>query len=146
MDLFLTNMQFFTSQYVNWWTGVVWIIVMFLSSVWTLILTAPIHWWASDAIPNCVKHLSLCISLSTIPMLETSNSIYFQQSAWSFLSDYSFMHGFWIWEILKMVKQNPQQKANSFLKAKKQKQMSHGAKMTWISIWTFLLLDYSWTN
>ncbi len=28
---------------INWWTGVVWIIVMFLSAVWTLILTAPIH-------------------------------------------------------------------------------------------------------
>ncbi len=28
---------------VNCWTGVVWIIVMFLSAVWSLILTAPIH-------------------------------------------------------------------------------------------------------
>ncbi len=27
----------------NWWTGFMWIIVMFLSVVWTLILTAPIH-------------------------------------------------------------------------------------------------------
>ncbi len=43
MDFFLTNMQLFTSQDVNSWTGVVWIIVMFLSAVWTLILTAPIH-------------------------------------------------------------------------------------------------------
>ncbi len=43
MDLFLTNMQLFTSQDIKWWTGVVWIIVMFLSAVWTLILTAPIH-------------------------------------------------------------------------------------------------------
>ncbi len=42
MDLFLTNTQQFTSQ-INCWTGVVWIIVMFLSDVWTLILTAPIH-------------------------------------------------------------------------------------------------------
>ncbi len=36
----------FSSQDVNWWTGVVritWIIVMFLPTVWTLILTAPIH-------------------------------------------------------------------------------------------------------
>ncbi len=57
MNLFLTNMQLFTSHDVNWWTGVVWItlriIVMFLSAVWTLILTAPIHcigtnWGASD--------------------------------------------------------------------------------------------------
>ncbi len=29
MDLFLTNMQLFTLQDVNRWTGVVWIIVMF---------------------------------------------------------------------------------------------------------------------
>ncbi len=28
---------------MNCWTGVVWIIVMFLSAVWALILTAPIH-------------------------------------------------------------------------------------------------------
>ncbi len=53
MNFFLTNMQLFTSHDVNWWTGVVWIIVRFLSAVWTLILTAPIHcigtnWGASD--------------------------------------------------------------------------------------------------
>ncbi len=45
--LFLTNTQLLTSHDVNWWTGVewfyLWIIVMFLSAVWTLILTAPIH-------------------------------------------------------------------------------------------------------
>ncbi len=40
---YLKNMQLFTSQDVDWWTGVAWIIVMFLSSVWTLSLTAPIH-------------------------------------------------------------------------------------------------------
>ncbi len=47
LDLF----HLLSSPDVNWWTGVVWIIVMFLSSVWTLILTAPIHfhWWDSDA-------------------------------------------------------------------------------------------------
>ncbi len=49
MDSFLTNMQLFTSQDINLCTGVVWIIVI-LSAVWTLILTAPIHcivskWW-----------------------------------------------------------------------------------------------------
>ncbi len=43
MDLFPTNMQILASQDINWWVGVVWIIVMFLSGVWTLILTAPIH-------------------------------------------------------------------------------------------------------
>ncbi len=45
LDLF----QLLSSQDVNWWTGVVWIIVMFLSAVWTLILTAPIHCRASIA-------------------------------------------------------------------------------------------------
>ncbi len=47
MDLFHTNMPFLTSQDINRWTGVVWIIVMFLSAVWTLILTAPIHYRGS---------------------------------------------------------------------------------------------------
>ncbi len=41
-------MQLFI-KFINWWTGVVWIIVMFLSAVWTLILTAPIHCRASIA-------------------------------------------------------------------------------------------------
>ncbi len=48
MDLFLTNTQTFSSQDINWWIEVcvdyLWIIVMFLSAIWTLILTAPIHW------------------------------------------------------------------------------------------------------
>ncbi len=47
MDFFLTNTQLLALHDVNWWTGVVWIIVMFLSVVWTLILTAPIHRRAS---------------------------------------------------------------------------------------------------
>ncbi len=38
-----------TSPDVNWGIGVVWIIVMFLSAVWSLILTAPIHCSASIA-------------------------------------------------------------------------------------------------
>ncbi len=53
-DLFLINAGLYIYIYiyvyvyihiqdVNWWTGVVWIIVMFLSAVWTLILMAPIH-------------------------------------------------------------------------------------------------------
>ncbi len=40
MKNILYIMQLFTR---HWWTGVVWIIAMFLSAVWTLILTAPIH-------------------------------------------------------------------------------------------------------
>ncbi len=50
MYLFITNMQLFDSQDINWWNGVfnyLWIIDMFLSAVWTLILTAPIHWRGS---------------------------------------------------------------------------------------------------
>ncbi len=43
MDLIFTNMQLLSPQDINCWTGVLWIIVMFLSAVWTLILTAPIH-------------------------------------------------------------------------------------------------------
>ncbi len=38
-----SNKQLFTSQDVNWWTGVVWIIAMFLWAVWTLLWTAPIY-------------------------------------------------------------------------------------------------------
>ncbi len=53
MDLFLTNMQILASQDVNWWTGAMWIIVMFISAVWThsdgTHSLQSIHWWASDA-------------------------------------------------------------------------------------------------
>ncbi len=54
MDLF----QLLSSPDVNWWTGVVWIIVMFLSAVWTLILTAPIHCRASIAETVMQRHIS----------------------------------------------------------------------------------------
>ncbi len=44
----------------NWLTGEVWIFVMFLSAVWRLILTAPIHcrgstWWTSNVMLNLSK-------------------------------------------------------------------------------------------
>ncbi len=45
-DLF-TDTQLLSNLDVNWWTGAMWIIVMFLSAVWTLILTAPIHYRGS---------------------------------------------------------------------------------------------------
>ncbi len=48
----LDLLQLLSSQDVNWWTGVVWItcgLLWFLSAVWTLILTAPIHYRASIA-------------------------------------------------------------------------------------------------
>ncbi len=39
IHLFITNIQLFNSQEVNWWTEV----MLFLPAGWTLILTAPIH-------------------------------------------------------------------------------------------------------
>ncbi len=54
LDLF----HLLSSPDVNWWTGVVWIIVMFLSAVWTLILTAPIHCRASIAETLMQRHIS----------------------------------------------------------------------------------------
>ncbi len=55
MDLFLTNMQLFTSQDVNWWTGGVdylWIIVVFYQlfglPFWRHPSLQRIHWLASD--------------------------------------------------------------------------------------------------
>lgn len=43
VDLFFTNIQLLTSQDVYCSTGLLWIVVLFLSFVWTLILMAPIH-------------------------------------------------------------------------------------------------------
>ncbi len=54
LDLF----DLLSSPDVNWWTGVVWIIVMFLSAVWTLILTAPIHIHWSIAETLMLRHIS----------------------------------------------------------------------------------------
>ncbi len=63
LGLFLTNMQLFTSQYVNWWAGVVWFtcgLLWCFYQLFGLILTAPIHcrgsnWWASDGMLNFSK-------------------------------------------------------------------------------------------
>ncbi len=41
------NTQLFSSQNINWWTVVVLIIVLFLLTVWALIMTAPIQCWGS---------------------------------------------------------------------------------------------------
>ncbi len=54
MDLFLKK---HSSQDV---TGVVWIIVLFLSAVWTLILTAPIHCRGSTGEYVMQCYISLC--------------------------------------------------------------------------------------
>ncbi len=65
LDLF----QLLSSPDVNWWTGVVWIIVMFLSAVWTLILTAPIHYRASIAETLIQRHISINLMKQTHPNL-----------------------------------------------------------------------------
>ncbi len=41
--IYIYNIQLFTLKCVHWWAGVMWIIVMFLSAFYTLILTAPIY-------------------------------------------------------------------------------------------------------
>ncbi len=53
MDLFLTNKQLLTSQYVKWWTGVVWITCDVLISCFDSHSDGThslqrIHWWASN--------------------------------------------------------------------------------------------------
>ncbi len=76
LDLF----HLLSSPDVNWWTGVMWIIVMFLS---TLILTAPIHCRASiaETLMQCYTRNKLIYILRTfmfewtIP-LKPSNSHY----------------------------------------------------------------------
>ncbi len=69
MELFLTNSLLFTFQYIKWWTGVVWIIVMLLSAVWTLILTAPIHcrWFIGEQVMEYNRNafLQICFHEGT---------------------------------------------------------------------------------
>uniref|UniRef100_A0A671RCN4 Nucleolar complex protein 3 homolog n=1 Tax=Sinocyclocheilus anshuiensis TaxID=1608454 RepID=A0A671RCN4_9TELE len=59
----------FSLQDVNGWTGVVWVIVMFLSAVWTLILTAPIHCRASIGDKQSVRfqtdYVICCVLVSS---------------------------------------------------------------------------------
>ncbi len=68
MDLFLTSKQLFTDKMLIDGLELVWIIVMFLSAVWTFIpLTAThslqrIHWWASDGM---MKFLQICYDEET---------------------------------------------------------------------------------
>ncbi len=56
-----SNGHHFSLQDVNWWTGVVWIIVMFLSAVWNIILTAPIHCRGSTG--DVILHFSKSVSM-----------------------------------------------------------------------------------
>ncbi len=77
MDLFLTNMQLFVSQDVNWWTGVVWITCVLL---WCFISCLDshsdgthslqmMHWWPS----NVMLHFSKSVLMKK----ETHLHLYF---------------------------------------------------------------------
>ncbi len=95
MDLYCKYMQLVTSQDVNCWNHVdfLWIIVMFLSAVWTLILTAPIHCrihlWASDVVLNVTK-FAKCASfnLVSLPEILLLNS-YFKKKkiCWNYMAE-----------------------------------------------------------
>ncbi len=88
MDMFHANTQFFASQDVNWWTGVcvdyLWIIVMFLSAVWTLILTAPIHCRGSTSQGCNATFLQICCHE------ETNSSTSWITWRWVNFSKFSF--------------------------------------------------------
>ncbi len=76
MDLFFTNTQIFTSQDINLWTGVMWIIVMFLSAVLThsdgTHSLQRIHWWASEETIYIFNGLiSAHFHLINIPLTKT---------------------------------------------------------------------------
>ncbi len=62
MDLFLTNMQIFTSEDITWWTGVVWItygLLCFYQDFHSDGTHSPqgIHLWASDVMVNFSKSI-----------------------------------------------------------------------------------------
>ncbi len=66
---------------MNWWTGVEWIIVRFLSAVWTLILTAPIHCRASIA-ETLIDWSGVDYCEVFISCLDSSDGTHSLQSIW----------------------------------------------------------------
>ncbi len=52
MAFFLKNTQLVASEDMNWWTRVLWIIVMLLSAVWILILMQMLHFSKSFKMKN----------------------------------------------------------------------------------------------
>ncbi len=64
MDLFLTNMQLFTSQDFNWWTGAVWITCGLLWCFYHLFGLSfwrhPLTWWSS----NVMLHFSKSVLMN----------------------------------------------------------------------------------
>ncbi len=83
-DLFLTSTHLLSSQDVNWWTGVVWIIVMFLSAVWALILTAPIHCTASiaETVMQCYISPNLMKKQTHLKQITNSLHDFLHQITW----------------------------------------------------------------
>ncbi len=63
MDLFLTDMQVFTSQDNKWWNGVVWIVMFFISCLDShsdgTHLLQRMHFWASDVMLNLSKSVPM---------------------------------------------------------------------------------------
>lgn len=55
IDLFLTNTQRFTSQNMNWWTEIMWIISGLLWRFFKLFGLQWIHWWGSNVMLNFSK-------------------------------------------------------------------------------------------
>ncbi len=84
-----TNMQVFASQKVKWWTGVVWIIVKFLSAVWTHFdgthSLQRIHWGASDVMLNFSKSF-----------LMKKKLIYILDDLWPWVIKFSANFNFWV--------------------------------------------------
>ncbi len=75
---FITNMQLFTSQDVNWWTGFMWIIVMFLLAVLNhsdgTHSLQRIHWWASDIMLHFYKSVQMKKLIYMLDGLKRSKS------------------------------------------------------------------------
>ncbi len=85
-----------------YWSGVdyLWIIVMFLSAVWTLILTAPIHcrWSIAEQVMECYISPNLMKKTTHLylglPEGESKKKIL---NSWVVLSDFTFYQFSWIW-------------------------------------------------
>ncbi len=93
LDLF----HLLSSPDVNWWTGVVWIIVMFLSA---LILTAPIHCRASECVcfQSGVSEIMMSITQKMLSMelLATLVCFYWPWIFFCIFPPVSLFHVEWI--------------------------------------------------
>ncbi len=88
MDLFITITQFFTSNYVNWWTGIVWITCVFGLSFWRHPLTA------EDLLLSKLynaKFLQICSDEQTNPFTSWMPWAIDVQTKFHFWVNYSFI-------------------------------------------------------